>query len=142
MRIAFMNGATAEPRRSGLPDIETVFTNTEEIWTGYPLTRSATKHWPTLYLIERCRLAGIFQEIHALILARDEKRKGTIRGFAIAVENLASRMESWYTQLPEQLQYQWPMSIAVWELQFVYHLIRGWQHANTSQTVRHTTHSG
>lgn len=142
MRIAFMNGATAEPRRSGLPDIEAVFTNTDEVWTGYPLTRSAIKHWPTLYLIERCKLAEIFQEIHSLILARDEKRKGTIRGFATAVEGLASKMQLWYTQLPEQLQYQWPMSIAVWELQFVFHLITGLQHADPSKIVRRTTHSG
>lgn len=141
MRIAFMSGATAEPRRSGVPDIEMVFTNTHEIWTGYPLTRSATRHWPTLYLIERCKLAGIFGEIHSLIFARDEKREGTMRSFAKAVGILAARMQYWYTQLPEQLQYHWPMSIAVWELQFVYHLISDRQHADTPETVPHTTRS-
>ncbi|KAM0714321.1 hypothetical protein Q7P37_010108 [Cladosporium fusiforme] len=123
MRIAYMSGAKAEPRRSDMPSIEEVFTDTPEIWTGYPLTNSAVPYRPTLYLLERCKLAEIFQEIHSLLLARGEQRNETIRTFASAVENLSGRMQHWLARLTRELQYRWPMSIDVWELHASYHTV-------------------
>lgn len=126
MRIAYMSGAKAEPRRSDMPSIEEVFTDKPEIWTGYPLTSSVVPYRPTLYLLERCKLAEIFQESHSLLLARGEQRNGTIRGFATAVENLSARMQHWLARLPRELQYRWPMSIDVWELQCVFYSVHCW----------------
>lgn len=120
MRIAFMSGAIPEQRRFGLPDIQDVFSNGVEVWTGYPLTRSSIDHHPTPYLIERCKLMGILREVHSIILVKGEQRYGTINDFANTVESLAARMHHWYAHIPAELQYEWPMSSAVWELQYVY----------------------
>ena len=122
MRIAFMSGATAESRVSGLPKIHHVFRDQVEFWIGYPLARNAVPYRPTLYLRERCKLAGLFQELHNLILTPNKQRHVDIRGFADEVDLLSVRMQHWYQYLPFELHYDWPMSIAVWELQFVYHL--------------------
>jgi hypothetical protein len=59
MRIAFMSGAVAKPSHSVFLRVYHVFDDQVEVWTGYPLTRSATAYRPTLYLRERCRLAEI-----------------------------------------------------------------------------------
>lgn len=119
-RIAFMSGAIAEPSQSVFPRIYDVFDDQVEIWTGYPLTRSATAFRPTLYLRERCRLAEIFKEVHALILTRDKQCDATVQGFTSAVEELSTRMRNWCHRLPFEVQYRWPMGIAVWELRSIY----------------------
>ena len=119
MRIAFMSGAIAKPSQSGFPRIYDVFDDQVEVWTGYPLTRGATAYRPTLYLRERCRLAEIFKEVHALILTRGEQRNTTVEGFISAVEELLAKMRHWYQRLPFELQYRWPMGISIWELRSV-----------------------
>lgn len=96
-----------------------VFDDHLEAWTGYPLTRSATAFRPTLYLRERCRLAEIFEEVHLLILTRGKTCDRTVQGFTRAVEELSKKMRYWYRRLPFELQYRWPMGIAIWELRSV-----------------------
>lgn len=123
MRIAFMSDGTAVPPRSDFPKIHEVFDDRAEIWTGYPLKQAATPYRPTLYLRERCRLADIFQEVHALLLTRAATRNPTVKEFANAVETLAVKMEHWHDRLPLELRYVWPMCIAVWELQSVYPIV-------------------
>ena len=120
MRIAFMSGAIAEPSRPGFPKIYDVFDDQVEAWTGYPLTSSNTTYRPTLYLRERCRLAEIFKDVHALILTKPKPCDSTVQGFANAVEDTSTKMRHWYQRLPFELQYSWPMSVAIWELQSVY----------------------
>jgi hypothetical protein len=120
VHIAFMNRGTAISNvSSGLPKIHDVFDDWLEVWIGYPLTRSAVTHRPTLYLRERCRLAALFQDMHDLILASDKLQTMTIRKFASTVDCLLEDMQHWYQHLLFELHYQWPMSVAVWESQYV-----------------------
>ena len=119
MRIAFMRRGTESASVSGLPKISDVFDDKREWWIGYPLTKTAVPHRQTLYLQERCILAGLFQEIHDVILASDKKQIMTMREFSNAVDCLSVKMQHWYENLPLELRYHWPMSIAVWELQCV-----------------------
>jgi len=116
MRIAFMSGDATGPPRPGFPRIYDVFDDQVEIWTGYPLTSGTTPYRPTLYMRERCRLAEIFQSVHALILTKGEQGETTVRGFIRAVEEVSAKMRHWYQRLPFELQYRWPMCISVWEL--------------------------
>lgn len=118
MRIAFMSPATAVLRASGFPKIHEVFEDTTEFWVGYPLTTSPVPHRPTLYLRERCRLAEVFHEMHDLILG-EKQNDMEIHDFAGAVDLLSAQMHRWYQSLPHELHYEWPMSVAVWELQSV-----------------------
>ena len=119
MRIAFMSGDTAKPSQPGFPRIYDVFDDQVEIWTGYPLSRNNTAYRPTLYLRERCRLAEIFKDVHALILTSTKTYDATVQDFANAIEDTWAKMRHWYQRLPFELQYRWPMSIAIWELQSV-----------------------
>ena len=114
-----MSGETAESRVSGLPKIHDVFEDRMEFWIGYPLTKDTVPHRPTLYLRERCKLAFLFQEMHDLIFVND-KLAMEIREFASAVNRLSAKLQDWYRHLPFELHYEWPMSVAVWELQSVY----------------------
>lgn len=123
MRIAFMSGATSTSRRSGLPEIDKVFHDNVELWVGYPLTASAVPHRPTSYLRDRCRLAEVFEELHKFVFVTDDQRNLDIRTFASEAARLSTEMRHWYQRLPVELHYQWPMSVAVWELQFVQQLI-------------------
>lgn len=116
-RIAFLNGTIAEPPRLSFPRIHDVFEDGVEFWTGYPLTSTSTPHRPTLYLRERCRLAELFEELHALVLTKGRPAEATVQGFVAAAEDLLARMRQFYQRLPFELQYRWPMSAAVWELQ-------------------------
>lgn len=119
MRIAFMSAGTATPRVSGFPKIHEVFEDRPEPWIGYPLTRTPVPHRPTLYLQERCKLAVHFQEMHDLVLLSDERSQSSIETFVREVDRLSAKMQRWYSHLPFELHYQWPMSVAVWELQSV-----------------------
>lgn len=119
MRIAFLSGATEESASLECPKIYDVFDHKSQTWTGYPLTNSNVLHWPTLYLRERCRLAEIFRELHSLILTKGQPHESTVHGFVHAVEELLAKMQRWCQRLPWELQYRWPMSVAVWELQWV-----------------------
>lgn len=120
MRISFMNGGAAEPGRLGLPDIQEVLSDRVETWSGFPLTRARISHRPKPYLSERCKLATILQEIHTLILTKDEHQGRSEGDFERDVENLLARMHCWRVNLPKDLRYKWPMSSAVWELQYVH----------------------
>lgn len=119
MHIAFMSGTSAKSCESGFPRIYDVFDDHLEIWTGYPLTRDVIPYRPTLYLRERCRLAEIFKEVHALILTRSEGSEATVQGFTSAVKDVLAKMIHWYERLPLELQYRWPMCISIWELRSV-----------------------
>lgn len=117
MRIAFLSGATEDSASLPCPKIYDVFDDKSEVWTGYPLTKSNTPQWPTLYLRERCRLGEMFQELHSLVLTNGQPHESTVQGFVKAVEELLAKMQHWCQRLPFELQYRWPMSVAVWELQ-------------------------
>lgn len=119
MRIAFMSGTLANPCQSGFPRIYDAFDDHLEIWTGYALTKDVILHRPTLYLPERCRLAEIFEEVHALILTRAKESDATVEGFTSAVEHVLAKTRHWYERLPFELQYRWPMCIPIWELRSV-----------------------
>jgi hypothetical protein len=112
-----LNGTTTEPLQFGFPKIHDVFEDKVEMWTGYPLSETSTPHRPTLYLRERCRLAELFEELHALVLTKGKPAESTVQGFVAATEDLLARMRQFYQRLPFELQYRWPMSGAVWELQ-------------------------
>jgi hypothetical protein len=99
------------------PKIHDVFEDGIAMWTGYPLTKSNTPHRPTLYLRERCRLAELFEELHALVLTKGKPAESMVQGFVAAAEDLLARMRRFYQRLPFELQYRWPMSTGVWELQ-------------------------
>ena len=118
-RIAFMSGTATEMRLTNVPKIHETFDDTVEIWIGYPLTRRAVADRPTLYLQERCRLVGLWQEMYDLIFASDEQCRSRIRDFAAAVDQMSTRLRKWYRFLPFELRYEWPFNIAVWELQYV-----------------------
>lgn len=119
MRIAFMSDMTIKPRAVRLPKINDTFNDEVDMWNAYPFSRSIVPHRPTLYLLERCRLAGLFQEMHDLIFT--EKSKAAVnKEFMNAVESLAAKMHQWLQHLPFELQYDWPMSVAVLELQYVH----------------------
>lgn len=117
MRIAFLSGTTEDSAQLECPRIYDVFDDKSEVWTGYPLTKSNTLHWPTLYLRERCRLAEIFQELHSLVLTKGQPHESTVQGFVKAADELLAKMQLWCQRLPFELRYRWPMSVAVWELQ-------------------------
>lgn len=102
-----------------LPRIRDTFEDEIQSWTGYPLTGTIVAHRPTLYLRERCRLASLFQEIYDLILPSKSEHKMGIRDFCGAVDELVVKLQQWYQRIPFELHYQWPMSVAVWELQSV-----------------------
>ncbi|KAM0713477.1 hypothetical protein Q7P37_010439 [Cladosporium fusiforme] len=112
--------ATAEPRRSDLPDLSSVFPDRITLWSGYPISGDPVAYRPTLYLRERCRLAKLFQEMHSLIFTDSEQSTETITEFSSAVEGLSAKMRYWKEHLPVDLAYEWPMSIAVWELHASY----------------------
>ena len=88
-----------------------------EYWVGWPLTRKPVAHRPTLYLRERCKQAKVFQEIHDLILVDEPEGTKSLREFSAAVDRVATKLQYSRQHLPFELQYVWPMSIAVWELQ-------------------------
>jgi hypothetical protein len=117
LRIAFLHGTIVEPPRLSFPKIHDVFEDGIAMWTGYPLTKSNTPHRPTLYLRERCRLAELFEELHALVLTKGKPAESMVQGFVAAAEDLLARLRRFYQRLPFELQYRWPMSTAVWELQ-------------------------
>jgi hypothetical protein len=114
-----MSGHKAKSSRSGFLRIYDVFDDKVEVWMGYPLASNTTAYRPTLYMRERCRLAGIFQEIHALILTKSGQDITTVQGFVSAVEDILGKMRHWYQRLPFELQYRWPMAISIWELRSV-----------------------
>lgn len=116
-RIAFLNVTKTEPPRSCFPRMHDVFEDVVEMWTGYPLTKTYSPHRPTLYLRERCRLAELFEEFHVLVLTKGKPAESTVQGFVAATEDFLARMRQFYHRLPFELQYRWPMSAAVWELQ-------------------------
>jgi hypothetical protein len=120
MRFALLSDARPEPSQTGFPKIHDVFDDAVEEWTGYPLTSSAVPHRPTLYLRERCRLVEILRDLHALVLAKADPSIATVQGFVKAVGDLNEKMQHWYQRLPFELQYRWPSSVAVCELQSVY----------------------
>jgi hypothetical protein len=120
MRIAFVSGEITASRASGLFKIRDIFEDRIESWTGYPLTSTAVVHRPTRYLEERCRLIEIFENMHDVVLTSDKQRTLAIREFSSEVNRVSERMQTWYEQLPFELQYRWPMSVAVLELQFVH----------------------
>lgn len=119
VRIAFMSGAKTDIRVTGLPEVHEVFHDRVEMWRGYPLTKEAIPHRPTLYFVERCRLAELLQEMHDLIFSNDQTHETNVREFAVTVDDLAAKMRLWYQRLPFELQYEPPFSIAVTELQSV-----------------------
>lgn len=123
MRTTLLRSASISPSPFELPKIHEVFDDIAEVWTGYPMTRTATAHRPTVYLRERCRLAELFQEMQGLTLTSSKRQSSPTRHFTNSVEDFASKLQHWYQRLPFDLQYRWPMSIAVWELQFVYRLV-------------------
>jgi hypothetical protein len=123
MRIAFMSGATVASHLSDLPKIHEVFNDKVEPWIAYPSSPESVPHRPTLYLRERCRLAGLFEEMHELFFPSNKQHHATIREFISTVDVLSGKMKDWYHTLPFELHYVWPMSVAVWELQSVYHLV-------------------
>ena len=118
-----MSGGIVESPTAELPKIHDIFDNHVEVWKGYPLTKRAVLSRPTMYLRERCKTAELFQELHNLVLAGDKQRNFDARDFANAVAHLSGKMQRWYQHLPFELQYEWPMSVAVWELQLVCRLI-------------------
>ncbi|KAF2718637.1 hypothetical protein K431DRAFT_129166 [Polychaeton citri CBS 116435] len=120
MRIAFMSGITVKNHVSGLPRIQEVFDDRVEAWIGYPLARNVVFYRPTLYLRERCRFAGLLHEMYDLVSVNNQQHNGAIRAFTGEVDRLSARMERWYQYLPFELQYGWPMSVAVWELHASY----------------------
>lgn len=117
MRIAFMSGEIADSRRRDFPSLEATFDDTVETWTGYPLLEDNVSFRPRLFLSERNRLTDLFGEIHELIFADRGEQTTTLRHFDNAVNGMLARLEHWFEYLPEELQYHWPMSTAVWELQ-------------------------
>lgn len=119
MRIAFMSSLKAEQSSFQPPKIHDIFEDSIEFWVAYPLSRRRVPHRPTLYLRERCLLAGLFQEMHDLIFPSGEQENMIDREFISAVERLSTKMQQWHQRLPFELQYTWPMCIATWELQFV-----------------------
>lgn len=114
-----MSPEKVEPLSTELPQLRDVFNDTSEIWVGYPLSNSPVVDRPTSYLIERSKLAGHFQNMHDLIFPRDGLRELNVRKYADAVDGLLANLRYWRERLPSELVYEWPMSIAVWELQFV-----------------------
>lgn len=121
MRIAQMRSAGADTRRCNFPDLDQVFDhNMVETWTGYPLTMENVPFRPVIYLKERCRLTELFEEIHSLLLLRDEERNVSARQFDSDVHALSTKVLHWFDRLPPELQYKWPMSTAIWELQWVH----------------------
>ncbi|KAI5371147.1 hypothetical protein Slin15195_G020190 [Septoria linicola] len=119
MRLAFMSEMTIKPRSIRHPKINDTFNDEVEMWTAYPFSKSIVPHRPTLYLLERCKLAILFQEMHDLIFAKTSKAVVN-REFMNAVESLAMKMDQWHQHLPFELQYDWPMSVAVLELHASY----------------------
>ena len=117
MHIAFLNGTTAEPTRLSMPKIHDHFEDGIETWTGYPLASASTPHRPTSYLRERCRLVELFEELHALLLTKGKPAESSVQGFVAATEDLLAKLRLFYQRLPFELQYRWPTSVAVWELQ-------------------------
>lgn len=134
MRLAFMSSATAGPRRSDFPDISSVFSDRITLWVGYPMAEDPVAYRPTLYLSERCRLARLFEEMHSLIFNDTQQSTKTVLEFAGAVDGLSEELRNWEEHLPMNLAYEWPMSIAVWELQsvtrFAYTLL--WSHVTNN----------
>jgi hypothetical protein len=120
LRFALLTDARPEPSQTGFPRIHDVFDDTVEEWTGYPLTTSAIPHSPTLYLRERCRLVEIIRDLHALVLAKGDPCVATVQGYVKTVGDLVDKMQRWNQRLPFELQYRWPSSVAVCELQSVY----------------------
>lgn len=120
MRLAFMNGAKSETIPSQIPKLHEVFDDKLEYWIGYPFSTGAIAHRPTLYLRERCRLAGMFQEMHDLIFPDAKQHNSTLPQFSSAVDQLLNEMQQWYQRLPFELQYSCPAVVSVWELQFVH----------------------
>jgi len=119
MRVAFMSGAVADSRRCDFPEMHEIYDDTIETRNGYPLTTENVPFRPMLYLRERCKLTELFEEIHRLILRENEETKTTTRQFDSAIHGMSMKVLQWFTLLPPGLQYNWPMSTAVWELQSV-----------------------
>lgn len=124
MRLAFMSSATTGPARSDLPEISSAFPDRITLWFGYPLGKDPLVYRPVLYLQERCSLASLFREMHSLIFTDGGQRGETVAGLASEVESLSAKLRLWYDELPMDLAYEWPMSIAVWELQCVSKTLR------------------
>ena len=119
MRLAFMSSTKAEASPYQVPTIHDVFEDNLEFWIGYPLSERRVAYRPTLYLCERCRLAGLFQVMHDLIFPDENQRNTDIKEFASATDRILTRMRLWYHRLPFELHYVWPMNVAIGELQFV-----------------------
>lgn len=113
-----MHDMTVRPSLSHVPKIHNVFQDDVDLWIGYPLSREAVLHRSTLYLREKCALAILFHEMHSLIFA-DKHKKTNAREFVDKVDQFSTKMQSWHERLPFELQYDWPMCVAVWELQYV-----------------------
>ncbi|KAK4497562.1 hypothetical protein PRZ48_012013 [Zasmidium cellare] len=138
MRLAFMSPTTVTAKVSGLPKIREVYDDRSELWMSYPFTADLVAYRPTLYLIERCRLAELFQEMHDLIFTQ---RTMTIQEFAQEANQLSAKVQQWHQRLPFELHYEWPMSICVWELHASYltSLMILWTAAKTKFEHRDTT---
>lgn len=118
IRLALMSSAKAESRTSEVRKIHETFDDTVAFWAGYPLTTDIIAYRPTVYLRGRCKLAELLQEMHTLLLANKSEHTKSIEKHAEAIDHLAMKMERWFLRLPFELQYSWPMSVAVWELQY------------------------
>ncbi|PIB00574.1 hypothetical protein CB0940_02026 [Cercospora beticola] len=119
MRLSYMLDMTVRPRSSEVPKIHNVFQDDVDLWIGYPLSREAVPHRSTLYLREKCALAALFHDMHSLIFS-DRHKKTNTRVFMDRIDQMSTKMASWHERLPFELQYEWPMCVAVWELHASY----------------------
>jgi hypothetical protein len=103
-----------------LPKIDDYFDDTLETWQAYPLQNEVLPYRPTLYMRERCRLAEIFEDLHAVVTSSGEQHITSTDAFPDQVDAVLVRLEGWHDRLPFELHYRWPMSSNLWELQYVY----------------------
>ena len=114
-----MSGAQADSRELSLPGISDTFGDTTERWRGYPLTNEdAVLHLST-FIQQRSLLVTLLEEMHRLILEPDGKHSSSVREFSANAEGLSAKLQHWLRYLPDELQYRWPMSMGVWELQYL-----------------------
>jgi hypothetical protein len=117
-----MSSNTQAPDVPNLPKIIDYFDDTLETWQAYPLRNEVLPHRPILYMRERCRLATIFEDLHAVVTSSGEQHIPSREAFPDQVDAILVRLEDWHDSLPFELHYRWPMSpdVSVWELQYVY----------------------
>jgi hypothetical protein len=118
MRVAFYVSTSLPERKPiGASMFNETFEDRPQVWIGYPYTAETVLDRPNLLFRHRHELISIFREVHELLFGSVDQSNKEMWAFASAVYDMAQRLRRWYARLPLEIQYAWPMSIAVFELQ-------------------------